>query len=145
LFVLGADELVRLLPDYFAGGIAPQEQQHEQATKARKIKIEESLLTPSAQGARALHNKVRAFAGWPSTRLSVASGEESFEVKVVTTRVSPQIKAARFEIFLEADGLELVCQDGSVLNILELQAPGKRVMTARDFWNGLRTKSLRWV
>jgi len=66
-------------------------------------------------------------------------------VKVVTTRVSPQIKAARFEIFLEADGLELVCQDGSVLNILELQAPGKRVMTARDFWNGLRTKSLRWV
>jgi methionyl-tRNA formyltransferase len=145
LFKLGADELLRILPDYFAGCASIKEQAHELATKARKIKIEESLLTPAEQGAWALHNKVRAFAGWPGTRLSVANGDELFEVKVVTTKISPQMKAQRNEILLEADGLELVCRDGSVLNILELQAPGKRVMAARDFWNGLRTKSLRWV
>ncbi|MEN9529791.1 MAG: hypothetical protein RI932_1664 [Pseudomonadota bacterium] len=145
LFVLGAEELIRILPDYFADRIVLKEQQHDQATKARKIRIEESLLQPAEQGARAMHNKVRAFAGWPGTRLSVGNGDELFEVKVITTRVSPQIKAQRSEILLEADGLELVCRDGSVLNILELQAPGKRVMAARDFWNGLRTKSLRWV
>ena len=73
------------------------------------------------------------------------NGEDSFEVKVVMTKVSPQIKARGSEILQVADRLELVCGDGSVLEIHELQAPGKRVMTARDFWNGLKIKSLSWV
>jgi methionyl-tRNA formyltransferase len=36
-----------------------------------------------------------------------------------------------------ADVLRVVCGDGSVLGVLELQPPGKKVMAARDFLNGL--------
>lgn len=145
LFALGANELVRILPSYFAGSCAARDQDHGKATKARKISVEESLLDPQRQNALEIHNTVRAFALWPGTRLQVRQGDDSFEIKVVTTRVLPQKKANRGEILLEADGLELVCGDGSVLEILELQAPGKRVMRARDFWNGLKLKSMRWA
>lgn len=145
LFVVGADELLRILPIYFAGQCELIEQQHEKATKARKMSVEEGSLRPGQNSSNQIHNLVRAFSGWPGTRLGVQNLEDVFEIKVITTRVSPQIKAPRSEILLEADGLELVCADGSVLEILELQAPGKRVMKARDFWNGLKSKSLRWV
>lgn len=145
LFLLGAEELVNILPHYFSGACQLMTQDHERATKARKMSVEEGLLSPLREPARVMHNKVRAFAGWPGTRLAVVNGEDSFEVKVVMTKVSPQIKACGREILQVADRLELVCGDGSVLEILELQAPGKRVMTARDFWNGLKIKSLRWV
>lgn len=145
LFVLGAEELVDILPHYFSGVCQLKAQDHERATKARKMSVEEGLLSPLREPARVMHNKVRAFAGWPGTRLAVVNGEDSFEVKVVMTRVSRQINAPSSEILQIADRLILVCGDGSVLEILELQAPGKRVMTARDFWNGLKVKSLRWV
>ncbi|NBO36983.1 methionyl-tRNA formyltransferase [bacterium] len=145
LFKLGAEELVRILPDYFSGRCEIYEQEHARATKAKKLSVEESLLRPDENTATALHNRVRGFAGWPGTRLLLSNVSESFEVKVITTRVSPKIRAANREIVLQGDALEMVCGDGSVLEILELQAPGKRAMMARDFWNGMKTKNLRWV
>jgi methionyl-tRNA formyltransferase len=145
LFEAGAEELVRILPDYFAGLCQLREQDHEKATKAKKIQMEEGNLKPDLMSAREMHNRTRAFFGWPGTRLMLVNASENIEVKVISTSVLPQIKAERRDLFLSEGGLELVCSDGSVLQILELQAPGKRAMTARDFWNGLKVKSLRWA
>ncbi|MFZ9520228.1 MAG: methionyl-tRNA formyltransferase [Silvanigrellaceae bacterium] len=145
LFKIGAEKLVNILPDYFAGRVVPLEQKHEMATKARKIQVEESVLRPGEQSASTLHNKVRAFSGWPGTRLNLFFGGAVSEVKVLTTRVSPHSKAKNKDIIFNGEALELVCVDGSVLEILDLQAPGKRAVSARDFWNGLKTKDLRWV
>lgn len=145
LFALGAQTLVNILPDYFVGRVPLQEQAHERATKAKKMQIEEGALSPETQSAVAIHNRVRAFASWPGTRLKLMHESEQLEVKVITTRVSPALRAKNKEIILSGEALELVCGDGSVLEILELQAPGKRAVSARDFWNGLRTKSLRWL
>lgn len=145
LFDRGGDELVRILPDYFAGRCQLQEQNHAQATKAKKIQVEEGVLRPETMSAREMHNRTRAFFGWPGTRLMLINASESIEVKVLNTQVVPKTKAKSNDLFLQDGGLELVCSDGSVLHILELQAPGKRAMTARDFWNGLRVKSLRWA
>lgn len=145
LFAIGASTLIEILPEYFAGKINPVEQDHQRATKARKLTIEEGLLNPDLQSARVMHNKVRAFAGWPGTRMKLFNGDESIEVKVITTHALLNSKAKSREIIFSNGGLELVCGDGSVLNVLELQAPGKRAVSARDFWNGLRIKSLRWA
>ena len=42
--------------------------------------------------------------------------------------------------------LRVVCGDGSVLGITELQPPGKKVMAVRDFVNGLRGQyAVRWT
>ena len=41
--------------------------------------------------------------------------------------------------------LRVVCSDGTVLGILELQPPGKKIMNVRSFVNGLRGKyAIRW-
>lgn len=105
------------------------------------------------------HNKVRAFAGWPGTFHSFllhsadASAVEELELKVLRTRVgssaaaaeasSSQSIAAR-EVWVGKDELRVVCGDGSVLEILEVQAPGKRAVAARDFINGLKGRKLTW-
>ena len=145
LFEVGAKELIRLLPDYFSGRCVLREQEHARATKASKIRIEEGVLAPSLQEAQTLHNKVRAFTGWPGGRLKVVHEGAETELKLITTSVSHQKKAPSNEIFFNGRFLELVCSNGTVLEILELQPPGKRVMAARDFWNGLKTKSMSWV
>ncbi|MEY2986544.1 MAG: hypothetical protein RJB13_65 [Pseudomonadota bacterium] len=145
LFDIGAKELISLLPKYFSGQCSLREQDHTCATKANKISIEESVLMPAEQGARALHNKVRAFAGWPGCRLKVFHECVEIELKVIATSVSQHKKAPSNEIFFNGRFLELVCSDGTVLELLELQPPGKRAMAARDFWNGLKTKSMSWI
>jgi methionyl-tRNA formyltransferase len=145
LFRIGAQKLVDILPEYFAGKVAIVEQDHSAATKAKKIQAEESLLHPQEQPANVLHNKVRAFSGWPGTRLKLQLGGEVSDVKILSTRVSPHSKAKTDNIIFNGEALELVCVDGSVLEILDLQAPGKRAVSARDFWNGLKSKDLRWV
>jgi len=145
LFEVGAKELLRLLPDYFSGRCVLREQEHARATKASKISVEEGMLLPSQHGALALHNKVRAFAGWPGCRLKVFQEGSEIELKLITTAVSLQKKAPSNEIFFKGRFLELVCSDGTVLEILELQPPGKRAMAARDFWNGLKTKAMSWI
>jgi len=145
LFAVGAQKLVQILPDFFAGRLDVREQNHNEATKAKKIQVEECVLHPECTEARSLHNKVRAFAGWPGTRLRVENTGETLELKILNTALSPNSRAKTDEIIFTGDGLELVCFDGSVLKILELQAPGKRAVKARDFWNGLRAKTLRWM
>ncbi|MEN9808769.1 MAG: hypothetical protein RLZZ488_336 [Pseudomonadota bacterium] len=145
LFEIGAKTLIDILPEYFAGKLELVEQDHKHATKARKLTIEEGLLNPDVQSSRTIHNKVRAFAGWPGTRMKLLNGDETIEVKVITTQALLNSKAKSRDIIFANGALELVCGDGSVLNILELQAPGKRAVMARDFWNGLRIKSLRWA
>jgi methionyl-tRNA formyltransferase len=145
LFLLGARRLVDILPDYFSGQLSMREQEHQRATKARKLTMEEGLLHPEQQSASVMHNKVRAFWGWPGTRLKIAIEGEPVEVKVLSTRLSPALRAKTRDIIFDGETLELVCGDGSVLQLIDLQAPGKRPLSARDFWNGLRTKKIFWV
>lgn len=45
---------------------------------------------------------------------------------------------------LVSKALRLACADGSVLDVLEVQPPGKKVMESKAFVNGLRGRSLRW-
>jgi hypothetical protein len=42
--------------------------------------------------------------------------------------------------------LRVVCHDGSVLGIVEVLPPSRRVMNVQDFINGLKgDRSIRWV
>ncbi len=145
LFEKGAHLLVRTLPQVFDGSLVPQEQNAAAATKAKKIVVEEGLLDWRAT-AKVLHDKVRAFSGWPGTRGRFTVAGEETELKIVTTRVGTGERLpARGECTLQGDALIVVCEDGTTLEVVELQPPGKRVLSARDFWNGLRVKDLRRI
>lgn len=150
LFTMGAQLLVEGLPQVFAKQVVPQPQDETQATKAKKMSMEEGFLDFN-QPARRLHNKVRAFAGWPGTRAIFAYDSQTVEVKVLTTKVPSGCLASEsvaFEYCNEwpvrfvGGALRVRCGDGEDLEIVELQAPGKRALSAGDFWNGLKAKTI---
>ncbi|KAJ7540247.1 hypothetical protein O6H91_10G006500 [Diphasiastrum complanatum] len=151
LFAKGTRLLLRELPSIL-DGLAVQsskEQDHSSASLAPKISVEESWLSFD-ETALAIHNKVRAFSGWPGTKALFLSknsvGElETIEVKIITTRVKPydsDVSNSERAVWLKGNSLVLCCGDRTVLEIVELQPPGKKVMSGRDFWNGLQGRQL---
>ncbi|XP_027357701.1 uncharacterized protein LOC113867006 [Abrus precatorius] len=152
LFHEGSKLLVGELPSIFDGSarMKAQPQDHTKATLAPKLSPDESWLFFD-QEASILHNKVRAFSGWPGTRAKVLvveknGQEKTLEIKVITTRVSSHESVQ----FNEADDIAFVegalvfpCGKGTALEVLEVQLPGKKVVNAAAFWNGLRGQKLK--
>lgn len=153
LFDLGSKLLIRELPSIFDGsanGIA-EEQDDSKATLAPKITPEESWLSFD-EDAQVLHNKVRAFAGWPGTRarlkvIDPSNGESSIiELKIITTRIYGGLRSQDIEandVLFTKGSLVIPCGGGTALEVLEIQLPGKRAVNAASFWNGLRGQMLK--
>lgn len=148
LFELGSRLLIRELPSILDGSarLKAQPQDESKVTLAPKITFEESWLSFDEE-ARTLHNKVRAFAGWPGTRARIqvvdySGNPVTLEIKIVTSRPAENlgIQTDGKKIFVSDGALFVPCAGKSWLEVLELQLPGKKVMTALDFWNGLQGK-----
>ena len=163
LFALGADLLLARLGDVWEGRAPPEacgRQDEAAATHAPKLAREEAQLDFS-QPAAAVHNKVRAFAAGPlfpsqpgtsapfQLRPEEGGPGEPLELKVLRTRVVGELAwqggGDPREVAATREGLHVRCADGSVLELVEVQPPGKRPMAPRDFVNGLRGKTLHWV
>ncbi|KAK6152849.1 hypothetical protein DH2020_012488 [Rehmannia glutinosa] len=153
LFGQGSKVLIRELPSILDGSAKSKAlpQDESRATLAPKITPEESWLSFD-QKAIVLHNKVRAFAGWPGTRAKVSvidpkSGQHNIvELKIITTRVygNSEIQSGETDdVFFEKGSLVFSCGGGTALEVLELQLPGKKVVNAAAFWNGLRGQKLK--
>ncbi|KAI4321366.1 hypothetical protein MLD38_034756 [Melastoma candidum] len=152
LFHEGSKLLVRELPSLLDGSAQKKAKPQDEgkATLAPKIMAEESWLHFNEQ-ASVLHNKVRAFAGWPGTRAKILAidkeGESNIlELKIITTRVSDQIEIKDNNIDFIAfnrGALLIPCGGSTVLEVLEVQLPGKKVVSAAAFWNGLRGRTLK--
>ena len=154
LFKLGTESLVESLPMVWDGTIVPREQDHSKATHAAKLERAQGELDFQHLSARACHNKVRAFAGWPGTYHSftfVKDGvEEAMEVKVLETRVredsvtdaEKDALSKSMVLYNGRDAMMVMCGDGSILEILKLQSPGKKPVAASAFNNGLTGKIL---
>jgi methionyl-tRNA formyltransferase len=165
LFALGAELLIQRIlcrrdvarastaaeMDELLGEIRMQDS--SQATYAPKLSKCEGELSFTETAYR-VHNRVRAVVDWPGAwmELIVRPGSEEaphagqrLRIKVLRTRIARRQGGAALGIhrvsFVE-DALRVTCDDGSQLDILEVQLPGKRVQTARAFWNGLRGRFL---
>ncbi|KAG1663821.1 hypothetical protein FOA52_013386 [Chlamydomonas sp. UWO 241] len=154
LFQRGTALLVDRLPGVFEGRGPSMASAQDEASvlHAAKLRKEDAALDFTSCTAQQLHNKVRAFAGWPGTTASFRVEEEAsgahevVEVKVLRTRVAdagtappPDEGGASWG---QGDVLLLACAGGSVLEVLQVQPPTKKPMGARDFRNGLRGKRL---
>lgn len=143
LFRLGSQLLVKNLPQILSGTAPTWEQDHAQATLAKKLGTDESLLHVS-KPARVLHNQVRAFTPWPGTRLIFEGEQGPLECKIIQSRVAQNDQGLAFGTCAFDKGvLSIVCADNSLLQILALQPQGKRVMSPQEFANGLRGHPLR--
>ncbi|KAK3165111.1 hypothetical protein QOZ80_1AG0029050 [Eleusine coracana subsp. coracana] len=150
LFDIGSRLLIHELPSILDGSAQEkaQPQDDSKATLAPKLNADESWLSFD-QEAKALHNKVRAFAGWPGTRAKLQlmnqNGEsQPLEIKVISTKVCTSCDKTgdENEILFSGSSLLVPCSQSTWLEVSELQLPGKKVTTARDFWNGLHGRRL---
>jgi methionyl-tRNA formyltransferase len=91
--------------------------------------------------------QVRAFAEWPGAKAKFDIGSpdgemKTLDLKIITTRVGNKGGGSDGVVKLVGDALVVPCGDNTTLEILELQPPGKKVMRAKDFCNGLRGQQI---
>ncbi|MEW6321539.1 MAG: methionyl-tRNA formyltransferase [Acidobacteriota bacterium] len=133
LATLGASLLLDIV-DALAAGPVPEYPQDETAvTYAARLTKEEALLDwrhPAAD----LHNRVRGLQPWPGAYTHLEGARvlvHRSQLPDCTVPGPPGTIAG-----LEPGGLRVACGDGRALDLIELQAEGRRVLPARDFVAG---------
>lgn len=131
---LGGELLVEAVAQIEAGTAFRTPQDHEQATTAPMLS---KALSPVdwSRGAQEIFNQIRGLVPWPVASTTVLTGEP---VKLWTAEVMEKhTEAAPGAIICVAwGGIEVACGGGSVLRILELQAPGGKRMAVSAFLAG---------
>jgi len=133
LSTLGADLLLKTLPDYISGKLTPQPQPAEGVTYAPMLKKEDGLLD-FTHPAIELERHVRAMNPWPGAwfewngnplkvaKASVGNGEKSLSI-------GSRLKVGGRPAVMSADG---------ALVLDEIQPAGKKVMSGKSFLAGAR-------
>lgn len=155
LFDVGTDLLLESMPGVLSGKITmdtASEQDEGRVVNADMIDPSEAELRVWRESAVDCHNKCRGFSMWPGTHMffRVGDAEEPIRVKVLKTRVVEGEKAEPTDLVemgpnKKKDGLRVVCGDGSVLELMQVQPATKKAMDARSFANGSRGAEIRWA
>jgi len=125
---LGGEALVKNLPDILAGRLEPVGQDDAAATYAGKIKKQDAELDWS-RDCEELRRAVRAYNPVPGAFFYV--GDE--RVKCWRASSNPEVDAEPGTVVKSGkDGIVVACGSGG-LRLEELQLPGKRRVTAREF------------
>jgi methionyl-tRNA formyltransferase len=135
---LGAALLGPTLQGLINGEVVPILQDNAQATWAPKITKEMARIFWQKKAGE-VHNLVRALNPWP-----IATTEYKGE-KIQIFRSIPQQACSEggepgMYLGLTQHGMRVQCGEGSVLEVLELQRPGKARISGRAFVNGARIK-----
>lgn len=135
---LGAETLLRLLPDLAAGRLAPRPQYESEASYAAKLDKAEATLDWTRPAAE-LERRVLAFNPWPVAQTCI--GDQILRVwraHVHATRTDAPPGRVLDE---KRAGIDVAAGEG-VLRLTEIQLSGKRSMTAADFLNARSIKGL---
>lgn len=116
------------------GGTASRiPQDDEQSCYAPMLSRELSPIDFS-RSAKEIHNQVRGLIPWPATTVEIKG--EAFKIFAVEETDQTSDKEPGTWLGADKKGINVVCGDGRVLRILELQAPGKKRMRAVDYLRG---------
>lgn len=135
LAMLGAELLVRTIPDYLAGRIIPRPQPADGATYARKITKDDGRLDWQ-RPATELHRRLRAFTPWPGvfTFLTETNGRRL--LKIWAAEVVPATAGRPGEVLAtDAHGVRIRCGTDA-LCVTEFQREGGRRLGVAQFLAG---------
>jgi methionyl-tRNA formyltransferase len=140
LALLGAQTLVRLLPDLAAGKITPQSQDEALVTYAPKLEKTEAELDWS-RSALDLMRQVLAFNPWPVAQTQ-ADGRilRIWQAEAQTTGANEAVPGT---VIRETSAGIDVATGAGVLRLTKLQVPGKRPLAVADFVNAYRLTGQR--
>jgi methionyl-tRNA formyltransferase len=135
---LGRDLMKRTVAGIIAGTLQPVPQDGAGATLAPILTKKDGNVDWS-QSAREIYNRIRAFNPWPGTRAVFRDGV----CRILRARLrgsAPEATAPGTLVL--GSGAErflgVVCGDGSLLELLEVQMPNRKPQSGLDFVNGLR-------
>ncbi|MEK7137186.1 MAG: hypothetical protein AAB853_02780, partial [Patescibacteria group bacterium] len=102
------------------------EQDEAQATYCKKLTRSMGEVDPESMTAEEIDRRVRALVPWPGVRMRMRGrrGREE-EMKLIETSLVPH-----------QDALAIPCAKNTVLYVLRLQPPTKRVMTGAEWGRG---------
>ncbi len=130
---LGAELLVKTVEDIAAGTVSPVPQDESGACYAPMLSKELSPIDWT-QPARRVHDQTRGLYPWPAA----AAELDGVRCKVLRTKLTGETDRRPAGTVAQADkkGLKIVCGDGIILEIEELQPDGKKPMAAAAFLAG---------
>ena len=134
LAAMGGELVVEAVTQIEAGTASYTPQDHSKVTLAPMLSKALSHIdwTRSAQE---IHNQIRGLVPWPSATTDVITGDtiklhrSCLPGKTVSTHPGVIVAAGK-------EGIDIACGDGRVLRVLELQAPGKKKMSAAAYLAG---------
>jgi methionyl-tRNA formyltransferase len=138
LAALGCGLIKRTLAGIVAGTLHPVPQDHSRATLAPILKKEDGILDWKLP-ARTIHNRIRAFNPWPGPRTMF----RETVCRILRSRLKENANAAGQPGTILVGGgtdrfVAVVCGDGKLLELLEVQFPNRRPQAGMDFVNGFR-------
>lgn len=135
LAALGADLLVRTIPDHLAGRIAPRPQPATGVSYARKITKEDGR-ADWFRPAFELDRRLRALVPWPGLYTSVLRAGRPALLKIWHASAVSAVAGSPGDILRSSrEGILVRCGDGGLL-VTELQIEGGRRLAAADFLAG---------
>ena len=130
---MGAELLVKTVRKLEDGSAKATPQDESCASHAPMLSKELSTMN-WRKTARQLHDQVRGLYPWPSAVAAL----DGIRCKIIRTSLLEEESNQQPGTVLQADkkGLRIACGDGRVLEVLELQPDGKKVMPAAAFLLG---------
>lgn len=133
----GVDLLKQTISDYTDGNITPQPQIDDQATYCSPIAKEDGRIDWQ-DSAQTIKQKIYAFHPWPGTWTSLNGQRLKIfpPVSLITTDI-PSEKAGKLIEYREE--ITVICGSNALI-LDKIQPEGKKPMSAKDFWRGLKDK-----
>ncbi len=128
---LGAEVLEETIKKLIAGELKPEKQNHDEFTYAPMLSKELSPIDWNLTACE-VHNKIRGLSPWPSA-VAVLNGKK---VKIHKSVLTCENGGVAGEIVANGKRLVVSCGDGKCIEILNVQAEGKKAMSAADFMRG---------
>lgn len=127
---IGADLMIATLRGLEAGVVHSRPQDDQQATLAPILRKEDGRLD-FHRSAQEILNRLRGFQPWPGAHTNFRGKNLNVWAAKPASHSIPEAK-----LLLEGDRLFVGCGTSSSLELLEVQAEGKKRMPARDFIHG---------
>jgi len=134
---IGAHLLIRALDGLKKGSIQPIPQDESRVCWAPRIVKEQASISWN-NPARTIHNQIRGLNPWPVAHTGFRSEQVRIWRSLLPDRQTATSDPCGTFLGLSRDGIFIQCGEGTVLEILEVQRPGKSRVSGRAFANGAR-------
>ncbi len=132
---LGPGVIAQVLTQLLAGTLTPSTQDESQATKARKFTKADGTVSFD-QPATLVRSRIHGLTPWPSCRVQWLKADGTDKGLLTLKRVRDEHADNSIKPGTIDPQLRVSCAAGGVVKLLEIQAPGGKVMSAEDFARG---------